>query len=166
MSEVVFAVDVVCQSPTCAEAQTRGFTFNVDEPAELGGTNTGPNPAEYIIGAYAGCLNVVGHMIAEEMGFQLDSLKIHVEGSLDTAGFLGQNPSVRPGYQEIRVRMDATTSALPDVIEKWLEAVSKRCPVGDILKNPTPITTTLQVYARESPVHGQHQPRTITTPSI
>jgi len=145
MSEVVFAVDVVCQSPTCAEAQTRGFTFSVDEPSELGGTDTGPNPVEYVIGAYAGCLNVVGHMIANEMGFKLDSLKIHVEGSLDTAGFLGQDPSVRPGYQEIRVRFDVSTSAPQSVLDQWLATMNKRCPVGDNLRNPTPITATLCV---------------------
>ena len=144
MSEVVFSVDVVCQSSTCAEAQTRGFTFNVDEPEELGGTNTGPHPVEYVIGAYAGCLNVVGHMIAKEMGFELDSLKIHVEGSLDTAGFLGKDPNVRSGYQEIRVTYDVESAASRETLEKWVEAVGKRCPVGDNLKNPTPIVTTLK----------------------
>lgn len=145
MREVVFSVDVVCQSPTCAEAQARGFTFNVDEPEELGGTNTGPNPVEYVIGAYAGCLNVVGHMIAKEMGFELDSLKIHVEGSLDPAGFLGKDPNVRSGYQEIRVTYDVKSSATPETLDKWMEAVSKRCPVGDNLKNPTPIKTSLKI---------------------
>ncbi len=145
MPEVVFSVDVVCQNATCSQAQTRGFTFNVDEPAELGGTNTGPNPVEYVIGAYAGCLNVVGHMIAKEMGFELDSLKIHVEGSLDPAGFLGKDPNVRSGYQEIRVTYDVKSAASQETLNQWMEAVSKRCPVGDNLKNPTPIKTSLKI---------------------
>lgn len=145
MANVVFEVDVVCQSATCSEAQTRGFTFNVDEPAELGGTNTGPNPVEYMIGAYAGCLNVVSHMVAKEMGFNLDSLNIHVEGSLDTAGFLGLDPNVRSGYQEIRVTFEVSTAASKEMLDKWLELVNKRCPVGDNLKNATPVVTTLHV---------------------
>lgn len=145
MPDVVFTVDVICQGPSCAEVQTRGFVFNVDEPVELGGTNTGPNPVEYIIGAYAGCLNVVGHMIAQEMGFTLDSLRIHVEGSLDPAGFMGKDPSVRPGYKEIRVTFDVASSASREMLDEWLEAVSERCPVGDNLKNPTPIKTKMNV---------------------
>ena len=115
MPDMTFYVDVACQSATCAEAQTRGFTFNVDEPEQMGGTNTGPNPVEYVIGAYAGCLNVVSHMVAKEMGFDIDSLKIHIEGDLDPSGFMGQNPNV-PGVQgdsrQLR-RGDVSRSADP-----------------------------------------------------
>ncbi|MHB1001964.1 MAG: OsmC family protein [Armatimonadota bacterium] len=147
MPDVVFYVDVACKSESCAEASTRGFSFNVDEPEQLGGTNTGPNPVEYIIGAYAGCLNVVGHMVAKEMGFSIKELNIHVEGSLDPAGFMGQDPSVRPGYKEIRVTFDLKTDAPRDMIDNWLNRVNSRCPVGDNLKNPTPIKTTVQTHA-------------------
>jgi uncharacterized OsmC-like protein len=143
MADVTFSVDVECRTATCTEAQTRGFTFSVDEPVALGGTNTGPNPVEYIIGAYAGCLNVVGHMIAGEMGFTIDSMKIHIEGDLDPAGFMGKNPNVRPGYKEIRVNFDLHTNASDDTLQQWLQAVSSRCPVGDNLKNPTPISVSM-----------------------
>ncbi len=145
MPEVVFSVDVECQSSSCVAVETRGFKFNVDEPKELGGTNTGPNPVEYLIGAYAGCLNVVGHMVASEMGFEIESLKIHIEGSLDTDGFLGQDPDVRPGYKEIRVKCDVKSSASKEQLEQWLDTVGKRCPVSDNLKNPTPIKASLQI---------------------
>ncbi len=143
MPDMTFYVDVACQSATCAEAQTRGFTFNVDEPEQMGGTNTGPNPVEYVIGAYAGCLNVVSHMVAKEMGFDIDSLKIHIEGDLDPSGFMGQNPNVRPGYKEIRVNFDVATSADQPTLDKWLATVNTRCPVGDNLRNPTPIKTSM-----------------------
>ncbi|MFA6665289.1 MAG: OsmC family protein [Armatimonadota bacterium] len=145
MADVVFSVDVKCQSPTCAEAQARGFTFKVDEPEQLGGTNAGPNPVEYVIGAYAGCLNVVGHMAAKELGFDIQNLHIHVEGSLDPAGFMGQDPNVRPGYKEIRVKFNIKTDAPKETLDKWLDIVGKRCPVGDNLRNPTPITTTMEI---------------------
>jgi uncharacterized OsmC-like protein len=86
-------------------------------------------------------------MVAKEMGFDIDSLNIHVEGTLDPAGFMGQDPNVRPGYKEIRVKFDVKTNAPKETLDKWLETVGKRCPVGDNLKNPTPITTSMEASA-------------------
>ena len=143
MPDVTFYIDICCTSPTCVEASTRGFSFNVDEPEQLGGTNTGPNPVEYVIGAYGGCLNVVGHMVAKEMGITLDSLGIHIEGDIDPSGFMGKNPDVRAGYKEVRVKLSVQSSASREQLEEWMNTMNKRCPVGDNLKNPTPVTYSL-----------------------
>jgi len=145
MADVSFAVDVHCKSHSCATAQARGFSFNIDEPEQLGGSNTGPNPVEYVIGAYAGCLNVVGHMVAKEMGFDIEDMKIHVEGDLDPDGFMGKNPNVRAGYKQIRVDLDLQADIDDETLNEWLNKISTRCPVGDNLKNPTPITTAARV---------------------
>lgn len=145
MPDVGFKAEVDCIGPTCAVARTREFTFRVDEPEALGGTDTGPNPVEYILGAYAGCLNVVGHMVAEEMGISLDHIKIDVEGMLNPAGFMGQDPSVRSGFHQINVSFDVKSDADEETLERWLEAVNSRCPVGDNLKNPTPVTARMNI---------------------
>lgn len=117
----------------------RSFEIIVDEPENLGGTNDGPNPVEYIIAAISGCLNVVGHLVAKEMGFTLRGLEISAEGDLDPAKFMGQTTEGRAGYTVIRVTMKPDTDADQATLEKWLEIVESRCPVSDNLANATPV---------------------------
>ncbi len=128
-----------CQTAVTA----RQHQFVVDEPPSLGGGDAGPNPVEYMLGALAGCLNVVAHMIAKEMNIQLNSLKLDLEGSLDPTVFLGQNPDGRPGFTEIRVKMHADTDATPEQLEQWIAAVKARCPVSDNIGNATPVVISL-----------------------
>ena len=145
MPDVTFEADVECVGTTCAIAKTRDFCFRVDEPEHLGGTDTGPNPVEYLLGAYAGCLNILAHMVADELGVKIEEMRIGIEGRLDPAGFMGMDPAVRSGFEEIAVTIDIRSDADEDTLERMMERINSRCPVGDNLKNPTPITTRLNV---------------------
>ena len=69
MAVVVFSVEADSVSKTRIDVSVGNHVFSIDEPTRLGGTDAGPNPVKYMLGALAGCLNVVGHMIAREMGF-------------------------------------------------------------------------------------------------
>jgi uncharacterized OsmC-like protein len=111
----------------------------VDEPPQLGGEDKGANPVEYLLAALAGCLNVVGHMVAKEMNMQLDGLAINIEGVLNPAKFQGKSNAERAGYKEINVTIEAKTNAPEDVLKKWIETVESRCPVSDNIANPTPV---------------------------
>jgi len=146
MADVTFAIDAQSVSATRLDVSAREFTFIVDEPAKLGGSNAGPNPVEYLLGALAGCINVVGYLVAKEMGFTIEELAIHIEGSLDSLAFLGKKPDVRPGYQEIRVRCDVRTSADAETLAHWLRTVEARCPVSDNLAHATPLHMTVQSW--------------------
>lgn len=41
----------------------------VDEPANLGGTNEGPNPLEYVLAGLSSCTSVMIALIAKEQKF-------------------------------------------------------------------------------------------------
>jgi uncharacterized OsmC-like protein len=58
MDDVTFAIETHSVSATHLDVSAREFTFTVDEPTKLGGSNAGPNPVEYLLGALAWCLNV------------------------------------------------------------------------------------------------------------
>ena len=75
MNDMKVRVSAQSESATKAVIKARSFKFLIDEPAELGGTNEGPNPVEYLLGAFAGCLNVMAHLVAQEMNMELRSLK-------------------------------------------------------------------------------------------
>ncbi len=143
MAKLKFATTATCETATRAAVRARQFQIIIDEPSSLGGTDNGPNPVEYVLAALSGCLNVVAHVVASEMGFTLNNLTIEAEGDLDPARFMGKSFQERAGYQEIRVKLKPDADADAATLAKWLNAVIDRCPVSDNLKNATPVSITL-----------------------
>lgn len=139
MPKVTFSISGKNESPTKFVAKARNFEMVIDEPQNLGGTDQGPNPVEYVLAAYAGCLNVMGHLVANEMNIELNGLEIELEGDLNPDKLFGKPTEERAGYQEIRLKMKPDTNATKEQLEKWIEAVESRCPVNDNLINQTPI---------------------------
>ncbi len=139
MADMNFRAKATAISATKTLVKSRGFEMIVDEPAELGGTNEGANPVEFILAAYAGCLNVMAHVLAQELKMNLNGLQIDLVGNLNPARLMGSSYEDRAGYKEIKVVMKPDTDADDATIEKWLEGVLDRCPVGDNLKNITPV---------------------------
>lgn len=138
-----FSIDATGDSATRTTVSARDFSFVVDEPPALGGEDAGPNPVEYLLGALAGCLTVVGHLVADEMGITLENLSFHIEGDLDPAAFQGADTDARAGYQEVRVELSLDSDADADSLEQWLAAVEARCPVSDNLGAATPLSLSV-----------------------
>ena len=133
-----FAVSAQSENETKTIVQAREFDFVVDEPAALGGTNDGPNPVEYLIGAWAGCLNVVVHTVSRERGIDIEDVEIGIHGDLDPRKFLGTAEAARAGYQHLDVTIEVESPADEDTLNALGTAVEQRCPVGDTIGNPTP----------------------------
>lgn len=134
-----FDVTADAATPTKTRVSTRGFEFVVDEPDHLGGTDDGPNPVEYLLGALAGCLNVTAHVVAREMDLDVRALEIGIEGDLDPAKFMGKSDEERAGFQGIHVDIAADVDAPDETIRTWLARVEERCPVSDNLVHGTPL---------------------------
>ncbi len=99
----------------------RGFTIPVDEPTELLGDNTAPNPQEVLMAGLNACM-LVGYVSGCSMnGIQLEKLEIETEGELDLRGFLGLDKSVKPGYEEIhytvRIKGNGTEEQFREIHE-------------------------------------------------
>lgn len=144
MPNAKFSVHAESENPTKVTVTAGKFKMIIDEPPHLGGTDDGANPVEYVLAALAGCLNVVGKMVAQEMGFEINALSFDLEGELDPAGFMGKSKNVRPGYQQILVTVDVDSNADEQTLKKWLETIEMRCPVSDNLANATPVKITLK----------------------
>ena len=144
MSDINFTVHARSASPAKTIVKARNFEIIVDEPESLGGSDSAANPVEYVLAAFAGCLNVMCHVVAKEMKFDLKSLEIKLSGNLNPAKVLGQKTDDRAGYKAIDVEIKADTDADSATLEKWLEQVESRCPVSDNLSNITPISFQLK----------------------
>ena len=143
MTDVTFKIEGRSQTAARLEAKARQFSIVIDEPPSLGGDDLGANPVEYLLASYAGCINVVAHLTAKELGVSFSGLKIQVDGQLNPARLFGQSEDDRAGFKQIQVQFSPETDASPERVQKWIETIKNRCPINDNLVNPTPLTFSL-----------------------
>ena len=144
MADLKFRVHAHSENATKTIVKARGFEMIIDEPSELGGGNEGANPVEYALAAFSGCINVMGHVIANEMNMDLKSMNIDITGLLNPDKLFGKSMEERAGYKQINVKIKADSSASIEELEEWKQAISERCPVSDNLKNTTPVFVELR----------------------
>ena len=143
MADLTFRVKAHSENPTKTVVKARTFNMIIDEPEDLGGTNDGPNPVEYVLAALSGCLNVMCHVVANEMKINLKGVEIKISGALNPDRLFGKETEDRAGYKSINVEINPDTDADKATLEKWLQTVEARCPVSDNLTNPTPVHIAL-----------------------
>jgi uncharacterized OsmC-like protein len=80
----------------------RRFSIDIDEPSELGGGNAFANPQEHLLAALNACMTVGYVAQCAVRGITIDKLEIETEGEIDLRGFLGIDPAVPPGYENLR----------------------------------------------------------------
>ena len=119
----------------------------IDEPAGLGGTDTGPNPVELVLAALGTCQAITYRIWAALMGIRLDDVRFETEGDLDIAGLLGLRDGVRAGFGGIRHRVVLVGPETEERYRELMTAVDAHCPVLDIVANPVPVERVLEVRA-------------------
>ena len=113
------------------EGGTRGFQLAIDEPVPLDGANKAMNLVELLLGSLAGFLNIGAAAFAEKCQVDLKGGSVELEGDLDPAGFLGKDPNVSKGFQEIRYKIHIDSPSPQENIEALIALIEKRCPVSD-----------------------------------
>lgn len=116
-------------------ATARGKSLVLDEPPALGGTDTGMNPVEALLGALGACKCIVAKSFAGGQGIQLDGLAIDLQGTLDPDGFMGANPSAKIGFSEIRTRYRFDSPNSDAELAAFVAFIDTHCPVMDTLIN-------------------------------
>ena len=117
-----------------------------DEPEVLLGTDSGPNAVELVLAALGFCYAVGFVYNAAALGYELEELSYELEGDLDLRNFVGIGEGPRPGFTEIRVLGRARArNATPEQLQELCRYVQDTSPVRDIICNPVPVTTRLEV---------------------
>lgn len=127
-----------------SETKIRQFAVTVDEPASLGGTDTGPNPVELVLAALATCQEITYRAYATALGIPLDGVSVTLQGSLDLRGFFAVKDGVRAGFNDVRGVVNLKSSAPASDLAKLKEVVDAHCPVLDILRAPVPVELELK----------------------
>jgi uncharacterized OsmC-like protein len=106
----------------------RSFTIDADEPFELLGRNTAPNPQELLMSALNACITVGYVAGASVKGIALEKVEVETSGSLDLRGFLGIDPTVKPGYDTIRYVVRIKGDGTPAQFQEIHETVARTSP--------------------------------------
>ncbi|CAM3310165.1 osmotically inducible protein OsmC [Mycobacterium intermedium] len=142
--KVVFQASAAAHDAVASTATLGPFQIEVDEPPALGGEAKAPNPVEYYLASLLSCQVVTYRFWAERLGIAVDDITARAEGDLDVRGFFGFDDAVRAGFQEVRVVVKVTGPETPERYRELQEAVDAHCPVLDLTRNATPVSTRLE----------------------
>ncbi|NLO71313.1 MAG: OsmC family protein [Porphyromonadaceae bacterium] len=142
-NDIKYAINGKSVGYTKYHGVVRNFDLVVDQPEALGGEDSAPNPIEYLLAGYAGCLNVVINLVAKEMNILVNKLEINVSGDINPKRFLGVSSSERAGFKSINVDIQIETNTDSENEKRLIQEAKDRCPINDNLINPTPINYTL-----------------------
>jgi putative redox protein len=95
-------------------------SIRLDEPLDLGGTDTGATPTEVLLAALGGCESITLRMYAARKGWPLTDVRIRLHGSTVDGAFV------------IRREVTLDGPLDPDQRARLLDIVN-RCPVHRIL---------------------------------
>lgn len=141
---------VTLKARTVCEGRFRNLTFVrnlpahvIDEPPQLLGDDTAPNPSEAILAGLGACLAVGIHANATARQVALTRLELELEGDINVTAVWGVgdlDEHKRLGFTAIRVRAlvegDADAAVLADIVRQ----ADRWSPVAATLRNPVDVT--------------------------
>jgi uncharacterized OsmC-like protein len=155
-AQVAFDVTTRWTGQTRSETTVDGFTIAgervsrthkivADEPCELLGGDSAPNPQELLMAAVNACMTVGYVAGAAVKGITLDGLEIKTRGKLDLRGFLGLDDQVPPGYEEIDYEVRIKGNGTPEQFEEIHQNVMKTSPNYFNISRPIRMNGSLKV---------------------
>ena len=122
----------VGQMPYATRLETPGHAWIVDEPADVGGGDTGPRPGELLAASLASCTAITLRMYVDRKGWRVDEIAVEATVERDAEA----------NRTTFRCRV-AATGDLTDEQRARLLQIAKACPVHKMLTNPVEIHTEL-----------------------
>lgn len=151
LANSVFRASTYSENPGfTVRSEIRGFTVPIDEPRELGGNDTAPNPVELLLAALGGCQEIVYRAFAAVLGIEIHSIEVHAKGYLDLHGFLGL-ADVPAGFTNVSFTTRIVSPASAESISQLAALVEKHCPVQDTLARPIPVNGKVELMRPDAP---------------
>ena len=118
--------------------ETGGHRLVVDQPAEAGGTDTGPTPTDLLIASLASCVAHYAGRYLRRHGFERDGLRV------DTDWDFATDRPARVGWITMRITVPAQVPAerMPALL-----AVARHCTVHNTIEQAPPIEITADFAA-------------------
>jgi uncharacterized OsmC-like protein len=126
-------------------SRQEAFVIDAGEPAILVGTDTGANPAEYLLHALAACLTTSLVYVAAARGVHLTEVESFLEGDMDVQGALGLSDDYRNGFENIRVTFRIQGDAPEEKLREVVARAQQRSAVFDMVTNGVPVAVHVEV---------------------
>ncbi len=127
-----------------SHVRTRGFEIIVDQPENMGSTDQGPRPSEYVLVALAACHEVTYRLYADALDIDLQDIAVSVTGKSDARGFFDLDDDVPAGFSEVVGTIEMVSDASDEDLERLQLAVNRHCPVLDDLRKPMRVDLELK----------------------
>lgn len=121
-------------------SRTEPFVLDAGEPAVLLGTDTGPNPAEFLLHALAACVTTSLVYVAAARGVRLTEVESTLEGDINLQGTFGiDTDNYRNGFERIRMTVRVRGDAPPEKLREVVARGRARSAVFDMVTNGVPV---------------------------
>lgn len=120
--------------------------YIVDEPPQLLGDDTAPNPSEAALAALGSCLSVGIHANAVAQGIAIAKLELELEGDINITAVWGTGDlaETKPvGFTEVRAKVVLEADAPRDRLEALVAHVLRWSPVANTFIRPVALTVGL-----------------------
>lgn len=120
--------------------------FSADEPKDIGGEDSAPNPYDYLLGGLAACKIITMQMYAQRKGWQIDGVTMTVAHHREDSADCDDCASTSGKVDIITVAMAFSGDLDADQIER-LKQISEKCPVHRTITNEVVIRSQLMQTA-------------------
>jgi putative redox protein len=122
------------------DIEVGGHALRADEPTAAGGTETGPNPYDYLLTALGACTAMTLRMYADRKGWPLQGVVVHLRHSRVHAEDCAdcETKSGKIDVIERRIELQGTLDAAQ---REGLMRIADRCPVHRTLSSEIKIRT-------------------------
>ena len=127
------------------EEISQDYDIDIDEPTELLGGGSAPNPQMFLQAAINSCMLNTFVAAASVMGVELEDVEFESRGELDLRGFLGIDESIDAGYHDIDLQIRVKGDGTPEQYEKMWELVQKQSPNYFNTTQPVRITADIEI---------------------
>lgn len=115
------------------------FELDADEPAVLLGQDQGPNAGEYLLHALAACVTTSMVYHAAARGIAIEEVESFIDGDIDLQGFLGIDPGIRNGFQEIRMNFRIQADVPDEQLQELCSLGQQYSPILDSITHGVPV---------------------------
>lgn len=114
------------------EVVCRNHSLLADEPAEMGGGDTGPNPYELLLGSLGACKSITVLMYARRKGWDLQTVEVELTHSKEYARDCEDCDEKSVRIDRISTRLTFRGN-LDESQHERLKQIAGRCPVHQTL---------------------------------